>query len=197
MGVEFDRISDDQCRWLERPFSLEEVKSAMNSMEDDKALGPDGFLIKFLKVCWEVVGDDVMEVLSDFHSKGQWCKILSTTFITLIPKKKGVVELKGFRSISLVGCIYKLLAKILAIRLKMVLGDVITKSQHAFVPIRQMIDCSLMANEIIDAMKRVGWEGVICKVDMENAYDHVNWAYVDWVLDQMGFSVKYEGKDKR
>lgn len=37
----------------------------------------------------------------------------------------------------------------------------------------------------------MGWEGVICKVDMEKVYDHVNWSYVDWVLDQMGFGVEW------
>lgn len=50
-GVEFDVISEAQQRWMERPFMKEEVKQGLNSMEDDKALGPDGFPIKFIKVC--------------------------------------------------------------------------------------------------------------------------------------------------
>lgn len=123
--------------------------------------------------------------------KDKWCKSLSTTFITLIPKKKEAVDLKNFRSISLVGCIYKLLAKTLAIRLKEALVNVISDSQHAFLPRRQMIDCLLMANENIDAMLKVDWAKVVCKVDMEKAYDHVNWGYIDWVLDKMGFGLKW------
>lgn len=50
-GVEFDCISEDQCGWLERPFSMEEVKLALKSMEDDKAPGPDGFPTKLLITC--------------------------------------------------------------------------------------------------------------------------------------------------
>lgn len=50
-GVDFDIISEDQRMWLERPFSEEEVKLALNSMDNDEAPDPDGFPIKFLKVC--------------------------------------------------------------------------------------------------------------------------------------------------
>lgn len=48
-----------------------------------------------------------------------------------------------------------------------------------------------MENEYVDAMLKAGWSGVVCKVDMKKAYDHVNWGYVDWVLNQMGFSERW------
>lgn len=54
-----------------------------------------------------------------------------------------------------------------------------------------MIDCSLLANEYTDAMTRKGWPGVVYKVDMKKAYDHVNWGYVNWALKQMGFRIKW------
>lgn len=63
VGIEFDRISEDQQRWLERPFLEEEVKLALNSMKDDKGPGPDGFPTKFLQVCWDVVGGKAMVAL--------------------------------------------------------------------------------------------------------------------------------------
>lgn len=107
---------------------------------------------------------------------------MSATFISLVPKKKGTAELKDFRPISLVGCLYKLLAKTLSLRFRSILG-VISDSQHAFLVDRQMSDCSLMANEYVDAMMKASWSRVVCKVDMEKAYDHVNWGYVDWVLN--------------
>lgn len=94
LGVEFDRISRDMSKWLESPFSEEEVLCALNSMEEDKALGPDGFPIKILKVCWEVVGEEVMAVFAKFYTKDSWCKSLSATFLTLIPKKNGLLSLK-------------------------------------------------------------------------------------------------------
>lgn len=89
------------------------------------------------------------------------------------------------------GCIYKLLAKTLAIWLKTFLPSIIFKSQKVFLPGRQIIDCSMLANECIYVMQKEDWPGIVCKVDMEKAYDHVNWGYLDWVLGQMGFGVKW------
>jgi len=108
-------------------------------MEIVKALGSDGFPHLFLKVCWDVVGKDLLAAFQTFHDRDQWCKSLSAT-IMLILKKNGVVCIKDFRPISLMGCLYKLLTKTLAIRLKSSL--------------RQITNCSLMANEIVDAMRR-------------------------------------------
>lgn len=87
-------------------------------MEDDKAPSPDRFPPLFFKLCWDVVGNEILAVFKVFHTQDQWCKSLSATFITLIPKKKGAVLIKKFRPISLVGCLYKLLAKIPAICFK-------------------------------------------------------------------------------
>lgn len=63
-----------------------------------------------------------MEFLRDFLKSGKFVKSLNTTFLALIPKKRGAKEFNEFRPISLVGCIYKLIAKVLAKRLPEVLG---------------------------------------------------------------------------
>ena len=62
-------------------------------------------------------------MLRYFHDKGQFEKSLNATFITLIPKKIDVVEVRDFQPISLVGGVYKIIAKVLAIQLCVVLGD--------------------------------------------------------------------------
>lgn len=149
----------------------------------------------FLKVCWDVVGKEVMTVFEAFHRRDQWCKYLSATFITLIPKKKGAAQIKEFRLISLVGCLYKLLAKTLAIRLKTFFPSIISESQNAFLPERQITDCSL-SNECIDAMQKEGWPSIVCKVDIKKTYDHVSWGYLDCVLSQMGLRQNGEIESK-
>lgn len=87
-GIEFDGISMDQQRWFVRPFLVEEVMAALKSLEVDNALSPNGFLIKFLKKCWDVLESDAMVAIEAFYSNNQWCRSLSATFIALIPKKK-------------------------------------------------------------------------------------------------------------
>ena len=83
-------------------------------------------------------------------------------------------ELGDFRPISLLGGLYKLLAKVLANRIKNMIGRVVSSDQNAFVMDRQILDASLIANEVIDSWKKKGEKGLICKLDIEKAYDSVN-----------------------
>ncbi|RVW50222.1 Threonine--tRNA ligase, mitochondrial 1 [Vitis vinifera] len=118
---------------------------------------------------------------------------LNSTFLVLIPKKAGAEDLRDFRPISLVGGLYKLLAKVLANRLKKVMGKVVSSAQNAFVEGRQILDAALIANEAIDSMLKSKESGVLCKLDIEKAYDHLNWNFLLSVLQRMGFGERWTG----
>ena len=92
----------------------------------------------------------------------------------LIPKKGGVEDLGDYKPISLLGGLYKLLAKVLANRLKKVIGKVISPDQNVFIKGRQILDGSLIANEVIDSWQKRGEKGIVCKLDIEKAYDSIN-----------------------
>ena len=62
------------------------------------------------------------------------------TWVTLIPKFDGAQEIKDYRPISMVGCVYKMIAKVLANRLKIVMGQLVGETQSAFVQRRQILD---------------------------------------------------------
>ena len=114
-------------------------------------------------------------MFKDFHNTGRFVKSLNTTFIVLIPKKGEAEDLKDFRPISLVGSIYKWIDKVLANRMKRVVGKVVNVAQKAFVEGKQILDASLMANEIMDSLlKKKKGEGVLFKLDIEKAYDNVS-----------------------
>ena len=126
-----------------------------------------------------------MGFFRDFHERGSFVKSLNATFLVLVQKKRGAEDLKDFRSISLMRSLYKLLAN----RIKKVMGKVISESQNAFVEGRQILDAVLIAN--VAARLKSNQGGMLCKLNIEKAYDHVSWKFLLVVLKKMGFEERW------
>ena len=117
-------------------------------------------------------------MFKEFYEQSAFIKSINNTFLVLLPKKGGL---------------YKLLAKVLANRLEKVIGKVVSIDQNAFVMGRQILDASLIANEVIDAWQKREEKGLICKLDIEKAYDSLNWQFFMKVMKKMGFGSKWLG----
>ena len=115
-----------------------------------------------------------MDVFDYFHRHFVFERSKNGSFLTLIPKKCNAVNIKDFCPINLVGNVYKLLSKVLANRLRAILDNLISKTQNSFVGGRQILDLVLIANECMDSRLKSWLLGVVCKLDIEKAYDHVN-----------------------
>lgn len=185
--LNFKSITAEDAAWLERPISEEEVLAALKLLGQKRAPGPDGFNLHIILKFWAFMKQDMMKVVKVFECSGFIDWRLKSTFLALTPKKQQVEEIKDLRPISLTNSIYKAISKVLAERLKVMLPKLISNHQPAFIKGRQILGSILVANECLDSRIKIGKPGVICKIDLEKAFDHVKWPFLLEVLQKMGF----------
>ncbi|RVW63564.1 Transposon TX1 uncharacterized 149 kDa protein [Vitis vinifera] len=169
-GIDWSPISEESASRLDSPFAEAEIFNAIFQLDRDKAPGPDGFTIAVFQDCWNVIKEDLVRVFAEFHNSGIINQNTNASFIVLLPKKSQSKKISDFRPISLITCLYKIIAKVLSARLRGVLQETIPLHSRK---------------------KRSGEEGVVFKIDFEKAYDHVKWDFLDHVLEKKGFSSKW------
>jgi len=185
------RVTDSMNEGLMEEFTEVEIKAALDSMGDLKALGADGMPALFYKRFWSTVGKDVVKEVTEVLNGGPMPDNWNDTVVVLIPKVKNPDRLKDLRPISLCNVVYKIAAKALVNRLKKILPDVISLNQSAFVPGRLITDNVLLAYELAHYMqnKRRGNDCYAAlKLDMSKAYDRVEWDFLQLMLCRLGFN---------
>lgn len=170
--------------------SAQEIKEALFAIHADKAPGPDGFSASFFHTNWEVIGSSVIKEIQDFLSSGILPATLHETYIRLISKKQGAKRVDDYRPIALCNVYYKVISKLLSLRLKPVLSSIISENQSAFIPGRSISDNVLITHEVLHYLKNSQAQqqcAMAVKMDMSEAYDRVEWDFVEQVLKRLGF----------
>ncbi|MBA0826247.1 hypothetical protein Goarm_011118 [Gossypium armourianum] len=169
-------LDKEEKYWAQcsREFTDNEINEAFSQMDPSKASGIDGLSGNFYKENWDVVGNDIInlchEVLRDVRNVDS----LNETIIVLIPKIKEPVDMTNFCPISLCRVVYKIVAKVLANRLKETFLLCIGQNQSTFVPERMIHDNILIAHELVhylQSAKNGPKKGFVIKLDMSKAYD--------------------------
>jgi hypothetical protein len=124
-GVIFPTLSEEENLGLIANFTLEEIEDVVRSSDGNKSPGPDGFNFSFLKKFWNLIKDEIRIMFDQFHGNSCFPKSFLSYFIALIPKVSSPSSLSEFRPISLLGCLYKLIAKVLASRLAKVMTSLV------------------------------------------------------------------------
>ena len=111
------------------------------------------------------------------------------TFLTLIPKTEQPKDFCEFRPVSLCNVNYKIISKIMSKRLAVILPKLISDEQGAFVHDRMIHENIALTQELVQSLDQGNLGGnVILNLDMEKAYDRLDWGFLHEVLRKFEFS---------
>lgn len=188
------KVTSDMNEYLNRAYTPEEVKQALNQMHPTKAPGQDGMPPLFFQNIWSIVEPSFVATCLGILNHGHDPTSLNLTYIVLIPKTKNPKNAKDFRPISLCNVIMHVISSVIANRLKGILDQVISPNQSAFIPNKLITDNAMIAFEVFHHMrkKKVGKKGFLAlKLDMSKAYDRVEWPFLRAMCTKLGISKKW------
>ena len=158
-GRGVSQLTPDQRDSLVRPFVEEEVQAAIAGLNGEGSPGPDGLPVLFYKEFWALAKGDVMATLEELRSPQANMERINKSYLFMLPKRQGADSINDYRPIALSNSIYLIMAKVLANRLKEVIGELIGPFQYAFILGRQLPYSVVLAGEILAAWKAQGTKG--------------------------------------
>ena len=181
-------ISEDSKKSCDVKITSGECLSILNKMPLNKSPGNDGLTVEFYRIFWPDFGHLVLDSFNASFEKGELSSTQRQGVITVIKKEeKDALYIRNYRPITLLNVDYKLLSKVLAERIKLVLGEVIYVDQVGFLPDRNIGEAVRIIDDIIFYTKEYNVQGYLVAVDFEKAFDSVSHSYMKCLMRKYGF----------
>lgn len=177
-------LSEEEKDNLIKDVTYDEIKAGLWSLKAFKSPRADGLHVGFFQIFWHEVNESICKEVGSIFSSGVMPEYLNRTLIALVPKCQNPKTINSYRPISLCNMIYKVVTKIIVTRIRPLLSNLISSVQADFVPGRRGLDNVLIAQELIHSIdKKKGKVGYMAiKVDLEKAYDKLEWSFIHKVL---------------
>ena len=133
-NLELPKLSDEDRDSLEGQLTYDECKKVLETLQNDKAPGEDGFTVEFYKYFFEVIGNNLLASFNEAHMKGELCISQRRGIITLTPKDDGsLLELTNWRPTTLLNVDFKIASKAIGKCFESMLPFLIHSDQTGFV----------------------------------------------------------------
>lgn len=186
----FPRLHENTWRTINKPISNEEVKEAIMAMAPLKAPGLDGLHAMFYQKSWRIIEGSLVRLIKEFDQTGHLPKEINDTYLVLIPKVAYPEKVNQLRLISLCNVAYKAITKVMTCRIKRIIPNLVSPNQTSFIPNRQITDNIAIYQEVLHSMrtKKRGPGYMVIKIDLEKAYDRLDWDFIRDTLFEVGLN---------
>ena len=129
----FPKLWNENKEEMEGPLTLDECKNVLETFQENKSPGEDGFTVEFYKCFFDLVGSYLLESLNAGYEVGKLSIAQRRGVITLIPKADSdLLDLQNWRPITLLNTDYKIASKALARRIETILPKLVYPDQTGF-----------------------------------------------------------------
>ena len=157
-------------------------------MEKGKSPECDGFPAEFYQLFWTDIADPYVNAINKAYREGISSITQRRGIISLLPKgRKSPLLLKNWRPMTLLNCDYKIAAKAIAFRVKNVLPKITNDDQPGFLKNRFIGDNIRLINDIIDFTEHKNLKGLLLFLDLEKAFDTIEWSFLYRALEKFNF----------
>ena len=147
---------------------------ALREMVKGKLPRPDGVVTKFFKVFWSLIKLDYLNRVNKTIKCGKFPIREMKAVILLVHKDNSRSRLMNWRSITLLNIAYKFFAKVVQKKLQLILMEVISFQQCAFLSMRIILNNILLTHEMMEWTEQIGQPFIFLKLDFSKAYDIVD-----------------------
>ncbi|KAL3699720.1 hypothetical protein R1sor_017742 [Riccia sorocarpa] len=173
---------------LDEMPSLNELSEVLHMLPGGKSPGIDGLGVEVMTILWPVIKDSFYGAAAYFWESGDLPPAFKEGLLFLIPKSDNPSMLREWRPITLLNTIYKVMAKVFALRLAVVLPLIVPVNQQGFIKNRSPQNCILTFALVHEALKKRGRSAFFLALDQEKAYDKLQPDFLWELMDILEFS---------
>ena len=184
-------LSKEHQKWCEGLISVHDCEEALKKMKKNKSPGLDGLPAEFYQTFWQDIKQVLVNAYNECFEKGELLPSQRKSVLSLIYKKGDKYDIKNYRPISLINADYKILASVLAKRLKSVLPFVIHTDQTGFIENRYIGSNVRLVSDIIEYADAKLKGGALIMLDFEKAFDSLEWRFLEQSLAYFNFGPEF------
>ena len=186
--LKIPKLSDADRDRIEGPLSYEECKKALDTFQNNKAPGEDGFTVEFYMFFFDLLGHDLVASFNEAYDANELTISQRRGVITLIPKEDGsLLELSNWRPVTLLNVDCKIATKAIARRIEPLLPNLVHTDQTGFIKGRYIGENIRLIIDIMEHTKSESIPGILVSLDFRKAFDSLEWSFMMKALDIFNF----------
>ena len=187
------KLSDEERDELEGLLRYDECKQVLETFQNDKSPGEDGFTVEFYKFFFELLGHNLVESFNEAYKANELSISQRRGIITLIPKEDGsLLDLSNWRPITLLNVDCKIATKAIAKRIEASLPKLINSDQTGFIKGRYIGENIRLIIDTMEYTKAHNIPGILVSLDFRKAFDSLEWGFIMKTLGVFNFGTSIQ-----